>query len=849
MKEVVPSIREIYEQINVQKQKYGKFKKCELHLHTPASYDYRLFAEKEYQTLTISDIYEQCLSSGFLNKETIELLKANEASFSGQEYSEQITNTPIENYKEYLSYMLIAHKLYSENIEVVMVCDHNTFRGYKKIKFCVEEYYRTRIKGNKNNKRQCIIVFAGIEISCSDKQHLIAIFEEKMLDKANSYLHDILLSEEEGCYQDSRTLIEKLSSSEFNAICYLAHLNSSTYAGSGAYNSMLFNSQKLELIGTKKLEAIEDIKRRILGFKVQDINRFQFLLEGDSHEIDTIGIRSTWIKFEKANFSSLRKAVQNRKICIRVTEPNVNERYIKGIAIIPGKEGFLRNLANTPQYQQGLFIPFSEDLNCIIGGRGTGKSTILNMIEVMLTRECSDYDKLEFISNHTSIYAVICLDEIEYVLHFLPQKVNKDKKYYFDKSQSFYNVISRGSKIILGDNWLKLYRYDNQEFTALDVNSTKNILAKIFRRSYNINYIVSKINDGEITQFIREVVTYGMYHEPIEKYTTLLRLEKDKSFNKRVRESLPEIIEVIANKSETINKYICGFNQQNNNLIEIIYSPCEGEISYINQLLNEFRGYTHIAGTYFTPQYCQTYIVETIKQIGYLQFLNLLMNKQFGKLDKINSIKKYEDYSDISYKNVEANLRHVDDSNKNNIFMYMKKIIESNRRRLEQTIFECFKVTDEFTIKFNVNSKETVRNEPCQMKDIKELSLGQKVVAILTFVFNFGLYCGDTTPLIIDQPEDNLDNQYIYKNLVSSLRKIKTNRQVIIVTHSSTIVTNADAEQVIVMASNNQNGWLEARGYPSDPKIIKHILNYLEGGQDSFKHKSGIYKLFISGLQ
>ena len=116
---------------------------------------------------------------------------------------------------------------------------------------------------------------------------------------------------------------------------------------------------------------------------------------------------------------------------------------------------------------------------------------------------------------------------------------------------------------------------------------------------------------------------------------------------------------------------------------------------------------------------------------------------------------------------------------------------------------------------------------------------------MLTFVFEFGKFCGDNSILVIDQPEDNLDNKYIYQNLVASLKNIKNERQVIIVTHSSTIVTNADAEQVIVMDSDNEKAWITKDGYPEDTVIIKHIVNNLEGGIDAFKHKKSIYNVFL----
>lgn len=90
-----------------------------------------------------------------------------------------------------------------------------------------------------------------------------------------------------------------------------------------------------------------------------------------------------------------------------------------------------------------------------------------------------------------------------------------------------------------------------------------------------------------------------------------------------------------------------------------------------------------------------------------------------------------------------------------------------------------------------------------------------------------------------------MDNQYIYKNLVKQLREIKSKRQIIIATHNATIVTNAKAEQVIVMESDNLHGWVRATGYPNEKRIIKHIVNNLEGGKESFQHKCFIYTELI----
>lgn len=80
------------------------------------------------------------------------------------------------------------------------------------------------------------------------------------------------------------------------------------------------------------------------------------------------------------------------------------------------------------------------------------------------------------------------------------------------------------------------------------------------------------------------------------------------------------------------------------------------------------------------------------------------------------------------------------------------------------------------------------------------------------------------------------------------MRQVKNERQVIIVTHSSTIVTNADTEQVIVLKPDNKHGWIENRSYPSDKIVMKCTVQYLEDGEESFKHKMNAYPTILLGV-
>ncbi|HEU1209102.1 TPA: hypothetical protein VU388_000193 [Streptococcus pneumoniae] len=149
-------------------------------------------------------------------------------------------------------------------------------------------------------------------------------------------------------------------------------------------------------------------------------------------------------------------------------------------------------------------------------------------------------------------------------------------------------------------------------------------------------------------------------------------------------------------------------------------------------------------------------------------------------------------------------------------------------------------------LEFNINSKESSQQLDILYKEVSVLSLGQKVVAMLDFLLAYSDYSKDFRPLIIDQPEDNLDNRYIYRHLVQQFRDVKAQRQIILATHNTTIVTNSMTDQVVIMESDGVNGWIESQGYVSEKYIKNHIINQLEGGKDSFKHKMSIYETALS---
>ena len=123
----------------------------------------------------------------------------------------------------------------------------------------------------------------------------------------------------------------------------------------------------------------------------------------------------------------------------------------------------------------------------------------------------------------------------------------------------------------------------------------------------------------------------------------------------------------------------------------------------------------------------------------------------------------------------------------------------------------------------------------------EKLSVGQRGTLLLK------IYLATATVkqiFIVDQPEDNLDNQFIMNELVPLIRQIKKSRQVILSTHNANLVVNADAEQIIVARLDS-----DKKDYPSgsiENKFINgSIKEILEGGEEAFRSRENKYGMGV----
>jgi len=121
---------------------------------------------------------------------------------------------------------------------------------------------------------------------------------------------------------------------------------------------------------------------------------------------------------------------------------------------------------------------------------------------------------------------------------------------------------------------------------------------------------------------------------------------------------------------------------------------------------------------------------------------------------------------------------------------------------------------------------------------ISEISVGQKSTAFLIMALSDG-----NMPIIIDQPEDSLDLKTVWNDVCLKLRSGKDQRQFVFTTHNSSVAVASDSDNFIILESNAIQGELKYSGAMDNNPVANEVLNYLEGGIDTYNLKSKKYNI------
>ncbi|SHT80078.1 ATPase involved in DNA repair [Mycobacteroides abscessus subsp. abscessus] len=121
---------------------------------------------------------------------------------------------------------------------------------------------------------------------------------------------------------------------------------------------------------------------------------------------------------------------------------------------------------------------------------------------------------------------------------------------------------------------------------------------------------------------------------------------------------------------------------------------------------------------------------------------------------------------------------------------------------------------------------------------LDNLSKGQRATALLMLLLG-----ASSSPLVIDQPEDDLDNRFVYEGVVKKICELKGSRQLIVSTHNANVPVLGDAELIITLEGDGSNGWPKDGGVGSlDEESVRKIAEgLLEGGPDAFVARKHLY--------
>ncbi|NKC59075.1 AAA family ATPase [Vagococcus fluvialis] len=796
----------------------GVFHKSVFHIHTPASYDYGLFKKEDLNLIKDNQIIELMKEQGlsFINlvEDLDTLLDKN--------------NNYYNDGKELALYCLIANKLVKENIKIALVTDHNTLSGIEKLIYACE--FNKKHLGNYVPK-----ILTGVEISCSDKHHVVVILDDKknseMVREAEIWMEEYIISKD-GTYLPSLLVMEHFLN--IGALTYIGHFNTSPMFDepkflNGTYKKRLFNLSGMAVIGLSNLNRKKWVEEQISP--VYTNRKFNFVLDEDSHVLDELGSKTFWLKGESLNFDMVKNAFEDFENSVIFQEKKDLELYIKAL-YIEGK-GFLKG-----QKSQDIVVTFSERMTCFIGGRGSGKSTILNTLEFLASQLIDSEVVFDSLMSQGNVCLLCNFKGKDYFISFLNsenQTAKEFKEDYFgygmhrkvhSEKENRKNILSR------------IQVWERNGSSIQELTKKKEILDKMFTRKFSISNLVNNASDDEkLNIFISNI---------IERDDILSK--KLKSY---VRDNWKSIIKEIdnmenkiSNNFEILQNRIDEYNLMNQKTLKTtlrVVQLKEFKLKWQDIILmtksnydRRFEGYSILYGGVYQ------YLEDISEILNPFLVIKMFIEEKYDDLNSVLSLKEYA--TENSNLILDLNLNEISNSEKlHQLFIRLNRMIKTSSRFIMSEINRYYIEKDIWGLDFNIHNKTGKEQRNAVFKSIQELSMGQKVVAMLNFILSFGEFVGDTSPLIIDQPEDNLDNQYIYKNLVQIFRGLKNNRQIIIASHNSTIVVNSSSELIYVMDSDASHGWIKRKGFSREPKVLTDIINILEGGSEAMKQKLELY--------
>ena len=367
-------------------------------------------------------------------------------------------------------------------------------------------------------------------------------------------------------------------------------------------------------------------------------------------------------------------------------------------------------------------------------------------------------------------------------------------------------------------------------------------IEEISRTEKEINKIVKKNNEIEVEiQQIQEDLdqpnkAYQKYltqYDLWEKSKILIDGNKDqpdtiKYYENKLREieNVSSEIDILKSARLELSKAIFNKKAEISSIYSKLYSPVQDFIT--EQKLGEE----------FNLNFTVSIEIENFNDL-FFSFISHAFAGSFYRIDegeaKLKSI--INSYNFNNFEEIDNFIKTLMDNLTND-----KRTEKSNKVRLEDQLLNEKSKLDFYNFLFSLNYLKPLFVLKLGNKDIQILSPGEKGTLLLVFYL---LIDQDMMPLLIDQPEHNLDNETVYKLLVECVKKAKNKRQIFIVTHNPNLAVVCDAEQVICSRIDklNKNKVDYIFGAIENPQINIKLIDILEGTKPAFDKRRFKYLL------
>ncbi len=854
----------------------------------------------------------------------------NEFTYSGEE------NSYINNY---------VNKLEEHNIRVAVISNHN--------KFDKDEYKAIRKKAKKKE----IFILPGVELSVNDGAngiHSLVVFNpDEWLQNDTDFINQFLTQTFAGKanYENANGrsndnligTIKKLDAFNKDYFIIMAHIEQC----SGFYEGL--DGGRIKEIGNHPL-----FKKSVLGFQkvrtrdyIQNLNTWfnnvlpAFVEGSDPKNIDEIGKgNQCFLKIGAYNFEAVKYALLDMQY-----------RLSKKISTVTN--GYIKDITFKGQKYEGT-VHLNHSMNNLIGIRGSGKSSILEVIRYALDIELTEKDNEDYKYKNGIVNAILgsggkiistlvddhgkqfrsektlgdinskIYDETNELQIGLKPTAIVNKPIYFGQkdlskigdSLTTENLISK----LVGDKLLNKRREideKNQQIIRF-LDEIKKIESKIARKPEyeaklaEINHKIQIFKDEEIDKKLEKQINFN----------------KDANFIKRVESFEAKLIDAL---DELINEYNDGFesfkhytSKENNSEVEstkqslaeyerifdtlrdvllklidkhkklslidekfkVRYEELKEEFAKIKREINlpniQADDYVKLTKDFDITKAQLSELEkmakkridlhnQLIKELAELQ--NLWYNEHEIIKDEIKLVNDSQQMVNIDGRELKAiEIKVGYRENKDAFITYLKdnfrgtNISGDKFKAIAEKYPDLISIYSDFNNKENKIKKILTEGQYFTFKEyfnnnigayltyrtpdkfeiiyrgrpLSEHSLGQRASALIIFL----LTLKDSDLIIIDQPEDDLDNQTIYNDVIKVLKDLKDSSQFVFATHNPNIPVLGDCEQLIV-CNYDSNSIKTNMGSIDDEIIRQKIVKIMEGGEEAFNNRKRIYELWM----